>query len=159
MKQFRVNSKMRHAILGFITNNVVSRNDRAKFEKIFMDLDTDQDGSLTREEIKNGLKNFESGIDGGDFMNEEDIDNFLDLADVNKDGEISQNEFLNAAMGFEQLTSEQNLKGAFKLFDEDGDDQISPKELAQTLSFVDGMSLEKAQKIVSTYDKNGDGYL
>lgn len=159
MKQFRVNSKMRHAILGFITNNVVSRNDRAKFEKIFMDLDTDQDGSLTREEIKSGLKNFESGIDGGDFMNEEDIDNFLDLADVNKDGEISQNEFLNAAMGFEQLTSEQNLKGAFKLFDEDGDDQISPKELAQTLSFVDGMNLEKAQKIVSTYDKNGDGYL
>ena len=92
-------------------------------------------------------------------MNEDDIDAFLDVADVNKDGEISQNEFLNAAMGFEQLTSEQNLQAAFKLFDEDGDDQISPKELAQTLSFVDGMNLEKAKKIVQTYDKNEDGFL
>lgn len=62
-------------------------------------------------------------------------------------------------MGFEQLTSDANLKQAFKLFDENGDNQISPEELNQTLSFVEGMNLEKANQIIQVYDKNGDGYL
>jgi len=106
-----------------------------------------------------GAEAFLDGNDSVNIMNDDDLNQFLDLADVNGDGEISQNEFLNAAMSFEQLTSDVNLKQAFKLFDEDNDGQISPKELAQTLSFVEGMDEKKAVKIVEQYDKNSDGYL
>ena len=150
---------MRHAILGFITSNVISREDKKKYENIFCKLDTDNDGSLSRKEIMDGAENFLEGSNCVNIMNETDLNQFLDLADVNGDGEISQNEFLKAAMSFEQLTSDENFKQAFKLFDENGDNRISPEELAQTLSFVQGMNKEKAIKIVAQYDQNGDGYL
>ena len=97
----------------------------------------------------NGAEAFLDGNNSVNIMNDDDLNQFLDLADVNGDGEISQNEFLNAAMSFEQLTSDENLKQAFKLFDGNGDGAISPAELAQTLSFVEGMDQKKATNIVA----------
>lgn len=73
MKKFRVKGKMRHAILGFITNNVVSRDAKLKYENIFVKLDVDNGGSLSREEIKNGAIAF-FGKDDVNIMNEEDLD-------------------------------------------------------------------------------------
>ena len=77
-------------------------------------------------------------------MSEEDLDNFIKMADVNNDGEISWKEFLNAVISFDELTSESKLKGAFDMFDEDGDKNITPEELLSVFSFVDGMNLQRA---------------
>jgi len=49
----------------------------------------------------NGAEAFLDGNNSVNIMNDDDLNQFLDLADVNGDGEISQNEFLNAAMSFE----------------------------------------------------------
>jgi len=61
---------MKHAILGFITSNVISREERKKYEKIFCKLDTNNDGSLSRQEIMDGSEAFLTGHDSVGVMNE-----------------------------------------------------------------------------------------
>lgn len=45
------------------------------------------------------------------------------------------------------------------MFDEDGDNNITPDELVNVLKFVDGMDLTIAKTIISRFDVNGDGTL
>ena len=133
---------MKTAVLNFITTNQISLEIRHKYENIFLEMDVDKDGSLSADEIKTGLAAMveKEHI----LMTQEDIDDFVKLADTDGDGSISYNEFLTAVVTQEELQSESQLKQAFSLFDEDGDDNITPYELQKVLGFVNGMDRRMA---------------
>ena len=50
-------------------------------------------------------------------------------ADTNGDGNVDYSEFIAAAFDKVKLLTEPNLQKAFKIFDQDGDGNISPEEL------------------------------
>lgn len=90
------NNKMKNAVLHFITANQISLETRQKYEQVFLDMDIDKDGSLSRDEISKGLKRMMEQEDV--FMSEDDLENFMSLADQNSDGQISYQEFLSAVI-------------------------------------------------------------
>jgi calcium-dependent protein kinase len=54
-KKLSGNNKMKNAVLHYISANQISLETRQKYENIFLEMDEDNDGTLTRQEIKNGL--------------------------------------------------------------------------------------------------------
>ena len=65
-----------------------------------MAIDTDRGGTLSRDEIMDGRAKFLID-DEAVIQTEEDVDNFIKFADVNGDGEIDIEEFLDGVTRYE----------------------------------------------------------
>merc|ERR1719159_926943 len=125
-----------------------------------MSLDADNDGTLTVEEMKQGMQR--AGI-------KEIPDNLMEIMkDVDSDGSgvIDYTEFLAATLSRKQHMQEDIVWSAFRVFDLDGDGQITREELAQVLS-GDTADVEKAlqlnkdeiEQIIAEVDEDGDGQI
>jgi calcium-dependent protein kinase len=79
--------------------------------------------------------------------------------DSDGSGFIDYSEFVVAAMNEKQLTTNDKLQAAFKMFDKDGSGVISTDEIKEVLGF--GGNLDKAaiDVIMKQVDENGDGQI
>ena len=83
----------------------------------------------------------------------------FDSVDTDKSGFIDYSEFVVAAMNESELTTNEKLQAAFKMFDKDGSGIISPDEIKEVLSFggTNQLSKQAIETIVKQVDDNGDG--
>ena len=102
----------------------------------FRIIDSNNDGSLSKAELENGMNSF-----GKKFTGKE-IESVFALADVNSDGEINYGEFVSlmfpaassALAKFKKANRTlKNAKDAFERFDVDGDGEICYDELVAGL--------------------------
>ncbi|XP_063689642.1 serine/threonine-protein phosphatase with EF-hands 2-like isoform X2 [Bolinopsis microptera] len=85
-------------IEGSIANKQVTETiyrQRNILETIFRLLDTDNSGLLSREELRAGCELL-AKHNGSISLSPDDLDNLVDTMDINKDGEINFNEFLES---------------------------------------------------------------
>ena len=80
---------------------------------MFLKLDTNNDGHLTLDELEQGMQEISQIF----HVEEPDVREMLRAADDNGDGKIDYTEFIAAAYKKDQLLTQQNLKGAFRLID------------------------------------------
>lgn len=86
---------MQQAVLFFIEQKHSQSKDSVEQNKIFTDLDVNNDGVLTREELVAGYKKF-FGKGAGYFLAEQQADEILKIADFNGSGDIDYTEWLIA---------------------------------------------------------------
>ena len=140
--------------MSFIVSQLTTKAEREEMLELFKSLDKDNNGTLSRQEIEEGMTLFVSitGIRG-------EIDRIMQQVDIDGSGEIDYTEFITATMNKSQLLSQERLEMAFKLYDIDGSGTITKDELKAILgkqhqyedSFWEGM--------ISEVDKNGDGMI
>ena len=152
MKKYKRNKKFEQATIGFIINQLISKEDRADLLKQFLIWDKNKDGVLNKEEIIEGYKNVYGTID------QDVVENIIKSIDMDGNGVIDYNEFLNCTMNRNKILSKKNLEYAFKAFDKDGNGSISIDEIMsifkKTSNNVDKKVFEKMMKDA---DSNGDG--
>jgi len=157
LRGFRSQNKLKKAALQVIAANL--NDDQIKaLRDIFMQLDGNGDGSLTCEEMKNGIT--KAGI--------KDLPSDLEqiLKDVDSDGSgiIDYTEFLAATMDRRQYMKEDVCWTAFRAFDKNNDGNISKEELQLVLSDGDvgnvvTEQMKKEIEDIMTNDANGDGMI
>ena len=131
-------------------------------KKMFLALDTSQDGFLTLDEIKLGLTRVL-----GDFKSQSnDWQVLIEQLDTNNDGKIDYGEFINAAINKCRLLSHQNLEIAFKMFDLDGNGFISREELKDVFQGVEALTSSTLEledglwtRIIQEVDTNRDNLI
>jgi calcium-dependent protein kinase len=152
MKRFKRNKKFEHATIGFIINQLVSKEDRADLLKQFLQWDKNKDGVLNKDEIIESYRNVYGTIDP------DIVENMIKSIDLDGNGVIDYHEFLNCTMNRNKILSKKNLEYAFKAFDKDGNGSISIDEIMsifkKTSNNVDKKVFEKMMKDA---DSNGDG--
>ena len=145
---------MKQATFAFIASQLLSKTERDGLAKVFKDFDKNGDGKLSMQEVKEGyLEHY------GKIMSDEEVEQMFNAVDSDRSGFIDYSEFVVAAMNENQLTTNDKLQAAFKMFDKDGSGVISPDEIKEVLSFGGSNALNKSQidAIVKQVDENGDG--
>merc|ERR1712118_57187 len=159
LKGFRAQNKLKKAALTVIATEL-SEESLKDLKEMFMGLDKDNDGTLTVDEMREGM--IKAGI--------KDIPpNLMEIMkEVDSDGSgvIDYTEFLAATLSRKQYMQEDIVWAAFRVFDLDGDGQITRAELAQALA-GDVKDLEQAmhvnkdeiERIMREVDQDGDGQI
>ncbi|KAI9113326.1 hypothetical protein K1719_015851 [Acacia pycnantha] len=150
MKQFRAMNKMKKLALKVIAENL-SEEEIKGLKQMFNNMDTDNSGTITLEELRAGLTKL------GSKLNESEIQQLMDAADVDKNGTIDYPEFITATMHRHRVEKEENLFKAFQYFDKDNSGFITREELRQALSEY-GMGDEAAiDEVIDDVDTDKDG--
>ena len=87
-------------------------------------MDLNGDGKLSKDEIKQGYKDYYDKE-----LNDDELDEMFAKVDADGSGEIEYSEFVIATMNEKNLLSNNKLQSAFKMFDKDGGGTISTDEI------------------------------
>ena len=102
-------------------------DDIKELKEIFLAIDKNGDGSLSFEEIEEGLKRLKIN----DW--EQILDN-LKQADTDKSGNIDYTEFIAATLDSQIFMREEYLKATFDMFDKDHSGKIDNLEVVELLN-------------------------
>ncbi|XP_015082166.1 calmodulin-like protein 3 [Solanum pennellii] len=144
---------------------VEKKSSKVELSGVFATFDKNNDGYITKQELKQSLKNI------GIFMEDGDILEMVEKVDFNKDGFIDIDEFYelcHSFLGIEKVVSEEeeggveegDLKDAFDVFDCDKNGLISEEELSKVLSSLglnQGKRLDDCKEMIRNVDVDGDG--
>lgn len=110
---WKLSDKLQQAAMMYIATHLMSQKEKERLTAIFMTLDKNGDGSLTKEELQEGY----TRLYGSRERARSEVEYLMAVADVDKNGLIDYSEFLLAAANKKELTSQANVKQAFDLFD------------------------------------------
>jgi len=128
-------------------------DDIRNLKDIFLAIDVNGDGTLSFDEIEEGLKQLK-------IPNSEDLLQVLKEADTDGSGFVDYTEFIAATLDSQVYLKEEYLKAAFNMFDKDGSGKIDNDEVLQLLQGDELKSLASKQAIsqaLKEIDGNGDG--
>ncbi|KVH88363.1 hypothetical protein Ccrd_024012 [Cynara cardunculus var. scolymus] len=124
LKHFSAMNKLKKMALRVIAERL-SEDEIGGLKQLFKMLDTDNSGTITFEELKQGLRKV------GSNLMESEIKELMDAADTDSSGTIEYGEFLAATLHLNKIEREENLLAAFTFFDKDGSGYITMDELQQ----------------------------
>ncbi|MED6216178.1 Calcium-dependent protein kinase 33 [Stylosanthes scabra] len=150
MKQFRAMNKLKKLALKVIAENL-SEEEIQGLKAMFTNIDTDNSGSITYEELRAGLQRL------GSKLTEAEVRQLMDAADVDGNGSIDYIEFITATMHRHRLERDEHLYKAFQYFDKDNSGFITRDELESAMKEY-GMGDEATiREIISEVDTDNDG--
>ncbi|XP_019190248.1 PREDICTED: calcium-dependent protein kinase 34-like [Ipomoea nil] len=150
LKQFRAMNKFKKVALRVIAG-CLSEEEIMGLKDMFRTMDTDGSGTITLEELKQGLSK------QGTKLSEYEVKQLMEAADADGNGTIDYEEFITATMQMNRMDREEHLYIAFQYFDKDNSGYITIEELEQALREF-GMGDDKdIKEIISEVDSDHDG--
>ncbi|KAK9268977.1 hypothetical protein L1049_000744 [Liquidambar formosana] len=107
MKQFRAMNKLKKLALKVIAENL-SEEEIQGLKSMFTNMDTDNSGTITYEELKTGLARL------GSKLTEAEVRQLMEAADVDGNGTIDYIEFITATMHRHKFITRDELETAMK---------------------------------------------
>ncbi|WOG86335.1 hypothetical protein DCAR_0205537 [Daucus carota subsp. sativus] len=150
MKQFRAMNKLKRVALKVIAENL-SEEEIIGLKEMFKSIDTDNSGTITYDELKDGLRKL------GTELSESEVGQLIEGADVDGDGSIDYMEFITATMHLNRVEREDHLYKAFEYFDKDKSGFITRDELVHALKQYNMGDEKTIREIIDEVDTDNDG--
>ncbi|KAG6629823.1 hypothetical protein CIPAW_14G111800 [Carya illinoinensis] len=150
LKQFRAMNKFKKVALRVIAG-CLSEEEIRGLKEMFKGMDTDNSGTITLEELKQGLSK------QGTKLSEYEVKQLMEAADADGNGTIDYDEFITATMHMNRMDREEHLYTAFQYFDKDNSGYITTEELEQALHEFGMHDGRDMKEIVSEVDADNDG--
>ncbi|CAG9329287.1 unnamed protein product [Blepharisma stoltei] len=147
LTKFHVQSMIEKAIFSYVVKQFSNFSEEKEYIKIFKSLDTNNDGSIGKEELIEGCKILS-------IENSSEIEKIISACDIDGDGKIEFTEFIVAATNWNTSEQIEKLRKAFKSFDKSGDGQLSVGELKVA---VPGFENSQWDKFFEKADISNDG--
>ncbi|OMO59553.1 hypothetical protein CCACVL1_24761 [Corchorus capsularis] len=149
LKQFSAMNKLKKMALRVIAERL-SEEEIGGLKELFKMIDTDNSGTITFQELKDGLKKV-----GSELM-ESEIKSLMEAADIDNSGTIDYGEFLAATLHLNKTEREENLVAAFSFFDKDGSGYITIDEVQNACKEF-GLGDLHLDDIIKEIDQDNDG--
>ncbi|XP_020205845.2 calcium-dependent protein kinase 11 [Cajanus cajan] len=149
LKHFSTMNKLKKMALHVIAERL-SEEEIGGLKELFKMIDKDNSGTITFEELQEGLKSV-----GCDLM-ESEIKSLMDAADIDNNGTIDYGEFLAATLHLNKMERENNLVAAFAYFDKDGSGSITIDEIQQACKDF-GLGDVQLDDMIKEIDQDDDG--
>jgi len=123
-------------------------------QNIFLEIDTDQDGTLSVDEIKKCLiiLNKKNNLN----ISNKEIEEIFKSIDINNSKRIEYTEFISSMLEQSSYCKEEKLIEIFKLLDKDGSGKISKDEIKKVLN-NQKIREEDLKNFIKKFDLDGDG--
>merc|ERR1719382_676815 len=154
LQGFRAHSRLKKVALTAIAQQLPD-DDIDSIQNIFRTLDKNGDGTLSIQEIKEGMN--QQGLKIPQHFEE-----ILKGIDSNGSGQLDYSEFVAATLDHKVFMQRDVLWTAFRTFDLDGDGRITFDELQKVLntgSVEEAIGASKIKKMIEEFDANGDGVI
>ena len=119
-------SWLQNAALVHIVTNMIDEEDRQVLEGVFRELDIDQDGKLSKQEIEMALNTARNPRLGWIASR---VDDIFDNIDADHNGRLSLTEFLVAAADNQVILDQEHIAKAFDAFDKSHTGEITATDL------------------------------
>uniref|UniRef100_A0A453HQR6 non-specific serine/threonine protein kinase n=1 Tax=Aegilops tauschii subsp. strangulata TaxID=200361 RepID=A0A453HQR6_AEGTS len=149
LKQFRAMNQFKKAALRVIAG-CLSEEEIRGLKEMFKNIDKDNSGTITLEELKNGLAK------QGTKLSDNEIEQLMQ-ADADGNGLIDYEEFVTATVHMNKMHREEHLYTAFQFFDKDNSGYITRDELEQALKEKGMYDAKEIKEIISEADTDNDG--
>ncbi|KAL5007929.1 hypothetical protein ScPMuIL_013510 [Solemya velum] len=169
------NGYLSAAELRHVMTNLGEKLSDDEVEDMIREADAEGSGQVNYEEIKDSFSLFDVNGDGtitvaeigtvlrslGQNPTEADIELLVNSMDKDGNGTVTFDEFTSiVAKTKKEGDPEEELRAAFKIFDKDGDGQISAGELRQVMvTLGEKLTDEEAEEMMQTADTDGDGQI
>ncbi|KAM7275835.1 hypothetical protein ACFE04_017701 [Oxalis oulophora] len=151
LKQFSMMNRFKKKVLRVIAEHL-SDQEVEVIRDMFTLMDTDDDGKVTYEELKAGLRKV------GSQLAEPEIKMLMEVADVDGNGVLDYGEFVAVTIHLQKMENDEHFRRAFMFFDKDGSGFIELIELHEALTDesgeIDGNVIDDIMHEVDT-DKDG----
>lgn len=137
-------------MMGFMTTKLLSQQEINTLSQHFQTLDKDGEGFISFEDLWEVLYSMK-GID----LNEDELRAIIEKVDADNNGKINYTEFLMVSMNQEQLLSNDRLEAAFKMFDKNGDNEVSVDEIKSMLESVKTVDEKMILRAMNEVDRKG----
>ncbi|XP_014506160.1 calcium-dependent protein kinase 17-like [Vigna radiata var. radiata] len=150
LKQFRAMNQFKKVALRVIAG-CLSEEEIMGLKEMFRGMDTDNSGTITIEELKQGLAK------QGTKLTEQEVKQLMEAADADGNGTIDYDEFITATMQMNRMNREEHLYTAFQYFDKDNSGFITTEELEQALREFNMHDGRDIKEILVEVDGDNDG--
>ncbi|CAI9106251.1 OLC1v1005366C1 [Oldenlandia corymbosa var. corymbosa] len=150
LKQFRAMNKFKKVALRVIAG-CLSEEEIMGLKQMFKSIDSDNSGTITLEELKQGL------AEQGTKLSEYEVKQLMEAADADGNGTIDYEEFITATMHMNRMDREEHLYTAFQYFDKDNSGYVTIEELEQALRDFGMNDAKDIKEIISEVDTDNDG--
>ncbi|WJX37996.1 Calcium-dependent protein kinase 17 [Trifolium repens] len=150
LKQFKALNQFKKVALKVIAG-CLSEEEIMGLKEMFKGMDTDNSGTITIEELKQGLAK------QGTKLSEQEVKQLMEAADADGNGIIDYDEFITATMHMNRMNREEHLYTAFQFFDKDNSGFITTEELDQALREYNMHDGRDIKDILQEVDGDNDG--
>jgi len=124
----------------------------------FQAIDANHDGHISREELEQAMMTMSADSGEEQEIPFGKIKSVFDSVDTDGSGAIDYSEFCAAALKSGQLRCDRAILAAFRVFDADGNGQISKAELGEVMMSQCADTAE-LDRLLDPWDADGDGQL
>ena len=143
-------NKFQKMIIMYIASRL-THEEIQNMKKIFKDFDSDNNGSISLDEFKDGLLKLNN-----ENKDKIDINTIFNEIDTDKNGEISYTELLASILDQNKLFQKKKLYDAFIALDKDGTGKINKGDLIKILK-EEEKSSDSIIQLINQLDKDKDG--
>ena len=152
LQSFHPQKSLEKVTLSLIASQLTTKGEREEMLELFKKLDTDQSGTLSKSEIKNGFSLFK-------MITDEELDRIMHEVDIDGSGEIDYSEFIVACLDKHELLTQERLAMAFNEYDTERIGSITRESLKQFLGGEHHYDDSIWNNMIAEADKNGDGVI
>ncbi|XP_031276242.1 calcium-dependent protein kinase 10-like [Pistacia vera] len=151
LRQFSVMNRFKKKALRVIAEHL-SVEEVEVIRDMFKLMDTDNDGKVTYEELKTGLRKV------GSQLAEPEMRMLMEVADVDGNGVLDYGEFVAVTIHLQKMENDEHFRRAFMFFDKDGSGYIELDELREALADESGETdTDVLNDIMREVDTDKDG--
>ena len=149
IKKYDNKNKLQNLCFSYFVHNYPDQEEIILINKVFSKFNTTNDGKMTKEQLKEGLKKYLFKDKKNKNAIEKETEDIFKKLDDNGNGQIECEEFLRAGIDKKLLKNKKVLKFTFDFLDKNRNGEISIEELKEVFKSDEGeFSAENEKEMI-----------